>query len=66
MVAQNLIMKSYFDGHWGIYDEEFFQYFGKKMGEFPQPFLSVIFSLSSHHPYFVPTKYKDKFPKSTM
>jgi phosphoglycerol transferase MdoB-like AlkP superfamily enzyme len=55
--------EEYFDGHWGIFDEEFFQYFAKKIGEFPKPFLSVIFSLSSHHPYCVPEKYKDKFPE---
>jgi len=55
--------EKYFDGHWGIFDEEFFQYFVKKLGEFPQPFFSVIFTLSSHHPYGVPERYKDKFPE---
>ena len=55
--------EKYFDGHWGIYDEDFFQFFAKKLNEFPQPFFSTIFSLSSHHPYKIPAKYKGKFPK---
>jgi phosphoglycerol transferase MdoB-like AlkP superfamily enzyme len=53
----------YFDGHWGIFDEEFFQFFANKINKLPQPFLSVIFTLSSHHPYCVPERYKDKFPE---
>ncbi|HEX2936103.1 MAG TPA: sulfatase-like hydrolase/transferase [Bacteroidales bacterium] len=53
----------YFDGNWGIYDEEFFQYFANQISKQPEPFCSVFFSLSSHHPYNVPKKYKGKFPK---
>lgn len=53
----------YFDGNWGIYDEEFFQYFANQLTQQPEPFCSVFFSLSSHHPYNVPKKYKGKFPK---
>lgn len=54
-----------FDGKWGIFDEEFLQFFGKKLGEFKQPFFSTIFTISSHNPYIVPEKYKGKFPKGT-
>lgn len=50
-----------FDGNWGIYDEEYFQYFNQKLTSFSQPFFSCIFSLSSHHPYRIPEKYKGKF-----
>ncbi len=50
-----------FDGTWGIYDEEFLQFFAKKMNEFKQPFLTSVFTLSSHHPYNIPAKYKNKF-----
>jgi len=52
-----------YDGAWGIRDEEFFQYFASQLNTFPQPFCSAIFSLSSHHPYIIPEKYKGKFPK---
>lgn len=52
-----------FDGTWAIWDEEFFQFYAKKMGEFKQPFVTSIFSASSHHPFNVPEKYKGKFPK---
>ncbi len=55
-----------FDGFWGIWDEPFLQYSIKKMSEFKQPFHSAIFTLSSHHPYYVPAKYKDKFKKGPL
>ena len=50
-----------YDGKWGIYDEEFLKYFSNKMSEFKQPFITSVFTLSSHHPYNVPEKYKNKF-----
>jgi len=50
-----------FDGTWGIYDEEFLQFFVRKMNSFKQPFLTSVFTLSSHHPYTIPEKYKNKF-----
>lgn len=55
-----------YDGNWGIYDEEFFQYFANKLNEFQKPFFSSIFSLSSHHPYTIPEKHKGKFPKGKL
>ncbi|MEZ4853421.1 LTA synthase family protein [Flavobacterium sp.] len=54
-----------FDGKWGVFDEDFFQFYCKKMGEFKQPFFTSIFSISSHNPYTIPEKYKGKFPKGT-
>ncbi len=53
--------KSDFGGLWGIWDEEFLQFWAQKLNEFPQPFLSAVFTLSSHHPFVVPEKYKGKF-----
>ncbi len=50
-----------FDGTWAIWDEEFMQYYAAKMNEFKQPFLTSIFTASSHHPFKVPEKYKDRF-----
>jgi phosphoglycerol transferase MdoB-like AlkP superfamily enzyme len=52
-----------YDGSWGIRDEAFFGFFADKLNTFPQPFHSVIFSLSSHHPYSLPEHYADSFPK---
>ena len=50
-----------YDGNWGIWDEAFLQFAGRKMGSFPQPFHTAIFTLSSHHPYAVPDKYAAQF-----
>jgi phosphoglycerol transferase MdoB-like AlkP superfamily enzyme len=50
-----------FDGIWGIWDDKFLQYFGTKLNEFPQPFTSTLFSVSSHHPFEIPDRFKDRF-----
>lgn len=50
-----------FDEIWGIWDEEFFQYFGKTMSTFKEPFMTALFSLSSHHPFQLPEKHKGEF-----
>jgi uncharacterized sulfatase len=55
-----------YDGNWGIFDEPFLQFFAKKLGEFKQPFLTGVFTLSSHQPYTIPVKYKNKFPKGEL
>ncbi|MGD2033518.1 MAG: LTA synthase family protein [Bacteroidales bacterium] len=55
---------NYYDGAWGIYDEEFFQFTAKQVNRFEKPFFAVLFSLSSHDPYPIPERYKkDFFPK---
>lgn len=58
--------KKDFDGSWGVWDEEFFQFFAGKMNEFKQPFCTAIFSVSSHHPFVVPERYKGKFKQGPM
>lgn len=50
-----------FDGTWGIYDEPYLQYFCKELGKKTQPFYSTLFTLSSHHPYKLPSQYAGKF-----
>ncbi len=55
-----------FDGNWGIYDEPFLQYAVIKLNETTQPFQATVFTLSSHHPYLVPEKYKGKFKKGSL
>ena len=52
-----------FDGTWGVFDEEFLQYFNGKLTEFKQPFFSTLFTISSHNPYTIPEKYYGKFRK---
>ena len=55
-----------YDGNWGIYDEEFLQFFAKKLDSFSEPFFASVFTLSSHHPYSIPEKYKDKFKSGNL
>ncbi|MCQ2193462.1 MAG: sulfatase-like hydrolase/transferase [Paludibacteraceae bacterium] len=52
-----------YDGYWAIWDEEFFQFYAKKMGEFKQPFVTSIFSATSHHPFQIPARYEGRFPE---
>ena len=55
-----------FDGKWGIFDEPYFQYFGRELNTFEQPFMATIFSLSAHHPYTIPEQYKGRFPEGKL
>lgn len=55
-----------FDGIWGVWDEPFFQYFAQGMSNMQEPFVTTLFSVSSHHPYEVPAKYKGKFPEGRI
>lgn len=52
-----------YDGCWGIFDEPFLQFMVQQMDTFPQPFLSTVFTISSHHPYTMPQQYKGHFPQ---
>ena len=55
-----------FDGHWGIWDEPFLQYYCAKMSEMKQPFMTTVFTVSSHTPYVIPEKYKDVYPEEGL
>tara|TARA_R110001592_G_scaffold68674_2_gene210610 strand:+ start:723 stop:2621 length:1899 start_codon:yes stop_codon:yes gene_type:complete len=55
-----------YDNNWGVFDEPYLQYFSKQLNQKQEPFFSTIFTLSSHHPYSIPQKYKNKFPKGTL
>ena len=55
-----------FDGHWGIWDEPFLQYYCTKMNEMKQPFMTTVFTVSSHTPYVIPEKYKDVYPEEGL
>ncbi len=54
------------DGHWGVLDEPYLQYVSDNLSTQKQPFVSGIFTLSSHHPYTVPTEFKDSFLKGNI
>ena len=55
--------ESEFDGTWAIWDEPFLQYYAAKMSEMRQPFMTAVFTATSHHPYRVPDKYRDVYPE---
>lgn len=51
-----------FDGTWALWDEEFLDYFGRMMDTIPEPFMTTVFTASSHHPFKVPARYEGVFP----
>ncbi len=55
-----------FDGNWGIFDGPFLQYFSRKMDRFQQPFSTILFTLSSHHPYTIPKTLNNKFAEGSL
>ena len=52
-----------FDGTWAIWDEPFLQFYAQKMSEMKQPFMTAVFTASSHAPYKVPERYAKQFPE---
>ena len=52
-----------FDGTWAIWDEEFLQFYCDKMSEMPEPFVTSVFTASSHSPFRMPDRYKGQFPE---
>ena len=55
-----------FDGMWAIWDEPFLQFYAQKMSELTQPFMTAVFTASSHHPYQIPETYRDSFPEEGL
>lgn len=54
------------DGTWGILDEYFNPWTAKNITkELKEPFLASLFTISSHHPYFVPEKHRKHLPKES-
>ncbi|ABG59262.1 probable sulphatase [Cytophaga hutchinsonii ATCC 33406] len=58
--------KEDYDGNWGIYDEPYLQYFKNMLNTFPEPFISTVFTISSHQPYSLPEAFKNTFPKGSL
>lgn len=52
---------SQFDGFWGIWDEPFLQFMKNTLDKQKTPFFSTVFTVSSHEPYIIPEKYKNRF-----
>ncbi len=53
----------HFDQSWGILDEYFNPWTARKLTSFKQPFFATLFTLSSHHPYFIPKHMRGKLRK---
>jgi phosphoglycerol transferase MdoB-like AlkP superfamily enzyme len=54
------------DGAWAIWDEEFLQFYADRMGKLKRPFVTAVFTATSHHPFRIPQRYEGKFPKGTQ
>lgn len=55
-----------YDGNWGIFDEPFLQFMARDLSNATQPFAAVAFTLSSHQPYTIPSKYRNRFPQGPL
>ena len=55
-----------FDGTWAIWDEPFLQYYAEEMSRMKEPFMTAVFTASSHHPFEIPEKYKSVFPEGPL
>ena len=55
-----------FDGTWAIWDEPFMQYFADEMSQMKEPFMTALFTASSHHPFAIPETYKTQFPEENL
>lgn len=55
-----------FDGSWGIFDEPFLQRFCTELSATKEPFATVLFTISSHHPYTLPKREASNLPKGSL
>ncbi len=55
-----------YDGHWGIFDEPYLQYFSRQLTATKQPFFATLFTLSAHDPFTLPKQYRGRFPPGTL
>lgn len=53
----------HFDKTWGILDEYFNPWTAKQLSAYKQPFFATLFTLSSHHPYYIPPHMRGKLKK---
>ncbi len=62
----NRYKDSDYDGTWAIWDEEFLQFYADKMAMFQQPFMTAVFTASSHHPFVIPDRYSGTFAEGKV
>ena len=56
-----------FDGLWAIWDEPFLLFYSQTMTQqLKEPFMTAVFTASSHHPFNIPEQYRDTFPESQL
>ena len=55
-----------FDGTWAIWDEPFLQYYCAQMSVMREPFMTAVFTASSHHPFVIPEQYKGRFAEGPL
>lgn len=54
---------AHFDKTWGILDEYFNPWTAKQLTKLKAPFFGTLFTLSSHHPYYIPSHMRSKVRK---
>lgn len=54
------------DGVWGIRDRPFLRFHARQMAVEREPFMSAVFTLSSHHPYHLPGEEAARFKGGTQ
>ena len=55
-----------FDGTWAIWDDPFLQFYAEEMSKLKEPFMTAVFTASSHHPFVVPERYRQQFPEEHL
>ncbi|MBQ0022057.1 MAG: LTA synthase family protein [Prevotellaceae bacterium] len=50
-----------YDGTWAIWDEEFMQFYADRMSEMKEPFVTSVFTATSHTPFALPERYKGMY-----
>jgi phosphoglycerol transferase MdoB-like AlkP superfamily enzyme len=55
-----------FDGTWGIFDEPYLNYWAEELNKHNEPFLSCLFTITTHHPFVIPEKYNSKFKEGSL
>jgi len=55
-----------FDGYWGVSDRPYLQYVAQEISKQKAPTFTTVFTLTSHHPYQLPEKEKQRFKEGTL
>ncbi len=54
------------DGSWGIRDGQYLPYFARQLNKTREPFFSTVLTLSSHHPFWIPSAFTKRFPQGSL